>query len=107
MAELKHYFANDGQDGIDKARELKPDLIFMDIQLPGINGIEATKEIRQPSEFMEIPIIGLSADAFVEQQQNALDSGMTDYLTKPIKFDNFISALNKYIPSTTTLLQNN
>jgi signal transduction histidine kinase/CheY-like chemotaxis protein len=94
---VKVNFADDGQCGIEKTLELKPDLILMDIQMPGIDGMEATKQIRQNPEFKEIPIVALSADAFVEQKQEALDAGMTDYLVKPIELDKLMAILYKYL----------
>ena len=77
---LKANFAEDGQSAIKKTLKLKPDLILMDIQLPKMNGFEATKQIRRKSKFKKTPIIALSADAFTEQQKEALDAGMNDYL---------------------------
>ena len=94
---VKVIIADDGHSGIEKTLQLKPDLILMDIQMPGINGMEATKQIRQNPEFKEIPIVAFSANAFVEQQQEALDAGMTDYLVKPIELDKLMAILYKYL----------
>lgn len=95
---LEVHFADDGKIGIEMALELNPDLILMDIHLPEINGIDATMQIRRHPGFKEMPIVALSADAFKEQQQEAIDAGMTDYLVKPIEFDKLIAVLNKYLP---------
>ncbi|MBF0287100.1 MAG: response regulator [SAR324 cluster bacterium] len=94
---IEVYFADDGQSGIEKTVELKPDLILMDIQMPGINGMDATRKIRKHPEFLETPIIALSADAYTEQQQIAFSAGMTDYLIKPIDFDKLVAVLNTYL----------
>ncbi|WP_066961359.1 ATP-binding protein [Microbulbifer sp. Q7] len=89
-------FVTSGREGVEKALTIRPDLIFMDVQLPGLNGLEATREIRQLPEIRQVPIIGLSAAAFSEQRTAALEAGMDDYLTKPIAFPQLISAIRKY-----------
>ncbi|MBN8430211.1 response regulator [Microbulbifer salipaludis] len=89
-------FVTTGREGVEKALAIRPDLIFMDVQLPGLNGLEATREIRQLPEIRQVPIIGLSAAAFSEQRAAALEAGMDDYLTKPIAFAQLISAMRKH-----------
>ncbi len=71
--------------------EKRFDLIFMDIHLPGMNGIDAASLIRNKLN-KDIPIIGISADAFIEQQMKALEVGMNGYLTKPIEFEKLYNA---------------
>lgn len=93
--ELNATFATNGWSGIQKANEIQPDIIFMDVQLPGLNGIEATRKIRQTPQICNIPVIGLSASAFTEQKDAALAAGMDDYLAKPIAFPKLINAINK------------
>ncbi|MDM8548844.1 response regulator [Desulfobacterales bacterium HSG2] len=100
--ELEVAIADDGESGVRKAMEMKaegrpPDLIFMDIQLPGMNGMETTRQIRRDPDFRETPIVALSADAFMEQQREAYDAGLTDYLTKPISLDKLAAVLEKYL----------
>ncbi|MFV8781316.1 ATP-binding protein [Microbulbifer sp. SA54] len=93
-------FVTDGSTGIERALEIRPDIILMDVHLPGITGIEITKKIRQIPEIRNIPIIGLSAAAFSEQQSAALSAGMDDYLTKPVAFPQLISVISKNIMRT-------
>ncbi len=88
---------DNGQLGIEMAIELKPDLIFMDIHMPKMDGIETARRIRQHSECKNIPIIAISADAYIEQQQAALEAGVTDYLTKPLDFKRLLSVLLKHL----------
>ena len=90
-------FVADGRRGIDQALEVRPDLIFMDVQLPGLSGIEATEKIRQTPEICHTPIIGLSAAAFSDQKNAALRAGMDDYLAKPIAFPQLISTIQKQL----------
>jgi|GEM_PF-661971 len=99
---LKALFAENGKQGVDKTLELvakgsPPDLIFMDIQMPVMDGVEATRQIRQNPDCQEIPIVGLSADAFIQQQEKALGTGMNKYLTKPVDPVKLRGVLDKYL----------
>ncbi|MBF0430354.1 MAG: response regulator [Fibrobacteria bacterium] len=91
------HIAGDGEDCIAQANKIKPDIIFMDMNMPKLNGIPATKILRKNPEFQHTPIIALSADAFIEQQQAALKAGITAYLTKPIDMDKLETVLNENI----------
>nr|WP_081475691.1 ATP-binding protein [Microbulbifer agarilyticus] len=88
-------FADNAHDGLSMARAMQPDLIFMDVQLPGLSGIEATKKIRSDPALCSIPIIGLSAAAFSDQQNMARKAGMNDYLSKPIAFPSLKAAIHR------------
>ncbi|MBB5211062.1 ATP-binding protein [Microbulbifer hydrolyticus] len=90
-------FVANGREGITLARKLRPQLIFMDVQMPGLSGLEATREIRQIPEIRNTPIIGLSAAAFSEQRNAALDAGMNEYLTKPIVLPQLITTMQKHL----------
>lgn len=90
--------ASDGRKAVDEMRHSKPDLILMDIHLPVMDGITATKLIRQYPDCKDIPIIALSADAFTDQQQRALEAGCNKYLMKPVDFDQLRALLNEYLP---------
>ncbi len=87
--------AADGEELIKLMEKEKPDLILMDVHMPNMDGIEATKTIRNQGN--KIPIIGLSADAFVEAKQNALDAGMNQYITKPIDIHKLINGIDQFI----------
>jgi signal transduction histidine kinase/CheY-like chemotaxis protein len=90
-------FAVDGISGIEKAIQLQPDLILMDMQLPNMNGIEVAQRIRNHEQLKDIPIIAISANAFTEQQMEALQAGFNGYLTKPIDFGKFNQIMHKYL----------
>ena len=86
--------ASDGKLGIALARTHLPNVILMDINLPGISGTEALKILRQDPETRHIPVIALSANAMPHDIEKGLKAGFYRYLTKPIKIDEFMDALD-------------
>ena len=92
--ELRLLSAADGQLGIEFARTYQPDVILMDINLPGISGIEVMKMLHQDATTAHIPIIALSANALPRDIERGLEAGFFNYLTKPIKVNQFMDALN-------------
>ena len=92
--ELRMLSAADGELGIEFARAYRPEVILMDVNLPGISGIEAMKILRADPSTAHIPIIALSANAVPRDVEKALAAGFFGYLTKPIKVDEFMSTLN-------------
>ncbi len=89
--------AGDGEDGIQKTVTLHPDLVLMDMHMPGMDGLTTTKHIRLHDECESIPIIALSANAFTEQQQAAYEAGVDGYLTKPVDFNKLLPILLKHL----------
>jgi CheY-like chemotaxis protein len=85
--------AQNGRDGINLARVSLPDVILMDINLPGINGIEAMKILRLDPATAHIPIVALSANAIPRDIEKGLEAGFHRYLTKPIKVNEFFETL--------------
>jgi two-component system, cell cycle response regulator DivK len=75
--------AADGQTGVVKAKSERPDLILMDIQLPGIDGYEASRQIKADPDLHATPIIAVSSLAMKGDEQKARASGCDDYVTKP------------------------
>ncbi len=86
-----------GEEGVELAIKERPDLIIMDIQLPGIDGLEATKRIRESKADSKIPIVALTSYAMTGDREKALDAGCTDYLEKPIDPETFIGEIEKYL----------
>jgi CheY-like chemotaxis protein len=78
--------AMDGQSALAMARTHKPDLILMDIQLPGIDGLEATRRIKADPETKDIPVIAVSAFAMYDDRDKALAAGCDGYFSKPVDF---------------------
>ena len=89
------------RNGEEKALELanrgKPDMIIMDIQLPGIDGLEATRRIRQSEAIRRVPVIALTSYAMTGDREEAFKAGCTGYIEKPINPDTFTEELGKYL----------
>ena len=86
--------ATDGNAGIQLARSAQPDLILMDINLPGIDGIRALKTLAQDKLTANIPVMALSANAMPRDIERGLAAGFFRYITKPIKVDAFLATLD-------------
>ena len=82
-------------DGIRMAGESKPDLIFLDIKMPGMDGLEATRQIRtfDPS----VPIVAVTAFAYDRDRQKALDAGASEYLSKPLNGERLRQTLRELL----------
>jgi PAS domain S-box-containing protein len=94
-SDLRMMSAPDGIIGVELARACLPEVIVMDINLPGISGIEALRILRTDPSTAHIPIIALSANAVPRDIERALTAGFFNYLTKPIKVDRFMTALDE------------
>ena len=88
--------AKNGKEAVEKVTAQDFDLVFMDVQMPVLNGLEATKEIRKLPQGKQLILIGLSANAFEDDQNNALEVGMDDYLTKPLRLAVLAGKLEHY-----------
>ena len=86
--------ARDGNLGIALARVHLPDVILMDINLPGLNGVDAMKILRADPLTMHIPVVALSANAMLRDIEKGLEAGFFRYLTKPIKVNEFMEVLD-------------
>jgi two-component system cell cycle response regulator DivK len=82
-----------GEDGVTLAREQRPALILMDIQLPGINGIEALKRLRADPDTRAIPVLAVTASAMTQNRQQILAAGFDGYQAKPIDIVAFLRAV--------------
>lgn len=91
------YEARDGQEALEMVKLHLPDLILMDLQLPGLDGYTITKMIKQDDLIKSIPVIALSAYAMRGDEERALTAGCDGYITKPIDADEFPEIVAKYL----------
>lgn len=92
---LESFYASDGQKGLELAEQIEPDLILLDIHMPGMNGIEVRKEILKNSKLSQIPTIVMSADVFSDQKEKILGVAFSDFVSKPINFNELNLILEK------------
>lgn len=89
--------AVNGQEALDQCKKEVFDLILMDVQMPVMDGIEATKLIRLLPNYTSVPIIGVTAGNITGEKDKCLDSGMSDFLPKPLRQDDLLNMLKKYL----------
>jgi len=101
MSEVINHFpglslvsATTGEEGIDLARTIMPDVIFMDINLPGIDGYETNIRLKKEPRTAEIPVIALSAAAMPHDIAKGIDAGFRTYLTKPFNIEEIMNAID-------------
>ncbi len=89
--------ATNGEQAVVRARELKPDLIVMDIRLPGIDGLEATRRLKSDPSTAGIPIVAVTAHAMPDDEAKVLGAGCEAYLAKPLHFAEFVSTVKSLL----------
>lgn len=89
--------AETGEEGVDLAMREKPDLILMDIQLPGIDGQEATRRIRLSDEGKDVPIVAITSFAMAGDRERLLEAGCTGYIEKPINPETIMKDISGFL----------
>ena len=84
-------------DGIELAKQYRPDLILMDISMPGMDGLTATTEIRKIAEIADMTVVALTANAMEGDREMTLEAGCNGYISKPINVDTFIDEISAYL----------
>jgi len=92
-------FAENGQQAIEIATEERPNLVLMDLKLPGINGFEATQVLKSQPQTASIPVVALTAHAVGSERQRAEEVGCEGYITKPINTRAFADQVKRHIQS--------
>ena len=87
----------DGMEALRIAREHRPDLILMDIQLPEVSGLEVTKWLKEDDDLKAIPVIAVTAFAMKGDEEKIREGGCEDYLSKPISVSLFLQTVKKYL----------
>ncbi len=87
----------DGVEALALARQHRPDLILMDIQLPEVSGLEVTKWIKEDKSLSMIPIIAVTAFAMKGDREKMRDGGCEDYIAKPISVASFLQTVERFL----------
>lgn len=101
LAGYEVVIAPDGNEGVAMARSSRPDLILMDMSLPGIDGWEATRRIKADPDIASIPVIALTAHAMAGDREKALEAGCDDYDTKPVKTERLLPKIREKLGQPT------
>ena len=89
--------AQTAEEGLRMAREILPDLVLMDIGLPGMDGLRATQDLKANPATRHLTVVGLTSHAMKGDKEIALKAGCDDYLTKPIDTRTFIKTITRFI----------
>ena len=91
--------AETGEKGVELAIKERPDLILMDIMLPGIDGYETTKRIREREAGGKVPIIAITSCAMTGDREKVMKAGCNGYIEKPIDPDTFVAKIKQHLPA--------
>ncbi|HJY57797.1 MAG TPA: response regulator [Streptosporangiaceae bacterium] len=89
--------ARTAEDGISLAASEPPDLVLMDLQLPGIDGMEALRRLRESPRTADIPVVAVTAQAMKDDRERALDAGFNGYIEKPISVRTFPDQVRRFL----------
>ncbi len=89
--------ASNGTEGLEKARHLQPDLILMDMQLPGVDGLEVTRQLKADPATASIKVVALTANALKGSEEQALAAGCSGYIAKPIELKKFMLQVTNFL----------
>lgn len=89
--------ATDGEQGVELTREIKPDLILMDIMMPKLDGFEATRILKADISTKNIPVVALTAFAMSGDKERALEAGCDGYITKPVDVNVLLETVEQFL----------
>ncbi len=89
--------ARDGQEGIEIATAIKPDLILLDIQLPVMDGYTVARKLKTAPGLTQVPIIAVTSYAMAGDKEKAFEAGCTGYIEKPINPETFVAEVERFI----------
>ncbi|MCH8871486.1 response regulator [candidate division KSB1 bacterium] len=91
------FFANEGWEAVKQAESVKPDLILMDIMMPGMNGYEATRTLKTKDAFKNVPIVAMTAKAMKGDRKKTIMAGCDDYIAKPFVTEDILKMIEKWL----------
>jgi CheY-like chemotaxis protein len=91
------YEAKDGIEALASARQTLPDLIILDLHMPGLDGFGVMQELRQDAQFAQTPVLALTASAMMGDKERAISVGFTSYITKPIRLSALRSEVERLL----------
>lgn len=94
--------AGTGPEGIELATQIEPDLILLDIQLPGMDGFEVLDHLRKDQSLGMVPIIAVTSHAMTGDRERILSAGCTGYIEKPIDPDSFLNDVEAFLTDSTS-----
>ncbi|MDD3055266.1 MAG: response regulator [Aliarcobacter sp.] len=103
-ANISAKIANNGKEAIEILEKEEFDAILMDCQMPVLDGYEATKQIRKIEKFKDLPILAMTANAMQGDREKCINSGMNDYIAKPLDFNKFYETLGKWVKPKYTFI---
>ncbi|HKJ84020.1 MAG TPA: response regulator [Mariprofundaceae bacterium] len=89
--------AESGEEGVARALESSPDLVLMDMRMPGMSGLDAMQELRRHEQTRDIPVVVLTASAMKGDRERLLREGFDGYLEKPIDFNTFTDSVRDFL----------
>jgi CheY-like chemotaxis protein len=92
--------APDGEEGVRLCAEVRPDLVLMDLGLPGIDGFEATRRIKADPATRDIPVVALTARALTSDREAAFEAGCDEYDTKPVDLGRLVDKIHRLLDGT-------
>jgi CheY-like chemotaxis protein len=97
MPDVRVLNAGSAEEGLEMARAEKPDLILVDVHLPGMDGIEMTRRLKSDDEIAHIPVVALTANVMKGERERALDAGCADFVAKPFSLRPFRQLVAKHL----------
>ena len=91
------YCAFDGEEGLNLAREIMPDLMILDVMMPKINGYKISRLLKYDNKYKNIPIMMITARSQDEDKMIGEETGVNEYITKPFELDYVVSKVNEYL----------
>lgn len=92
--------ATDGESALQMLQSARPDLILLDLHLPGMDGLQVFQKIKADPRLARIPVIALTASAMREEEERIRSVGFTDYIAKPIETKRFIATVRAHLPTS-------